>query len=430
MPLIIMSQPVNFTYSGIGTVANPYVVTSTNHYGNSSSEIMFFVTEDGVISPNLNVSSEQDYDFGILINNETYIIASGDMVITTPDPNSTISFTDPFAVFVGDIIKIQFTKNELYSYGADNITGTITFKANPRYASISRLFIAGGNNQHINLFVQNDGVEKTADLFLKNMPSRRFNLITKSDINNNVQLITKGSEKETFAKAFYLNGKLQDNVSLNIKSEVENNLNLYITCAETASEQLYFNLKSQPENSITLFINNIPTPSLNNYLDLNIHSSTNDSIFNGLNLYILSLEKGLVDLFVLVDDIGITNESVNLHTIGDILFESNKEQINLFLQNSYLSEYGEMPITIIGLGSLFNSTPYAEGVNLYIEREMHGIWDNIPLVVVGNLSDYSNAELITYGKDSSQETFNLNMPETKELVTNETHLYVHGYTEE
>ena len=137
-----------------------------------------------------------------------------------------------------------------------------------------------------------------------------------------------------------------------------------------------------------------------------------------------------VDLFVLVDDIGITNESVNLHTIGDILFESNKEQINLFLQNSYLSEYGEMPITIIGLGSLFNSTPYAEGVNLYIEREMHGIWDNIPLVVVGNLSDYSNVELITYGKDSSQETFNLNMPETKELVTNETHLYVHGYTEE
>ena len=430
MPLIIMSQPVNFTYSGIGTVANPYVVTSTNHYGNSSSEIMFFVTEDGVISPNLNVSSEQDYDFGILINNETYIIASGDMVITTPDPNSTISFTDPFAVFVGDIIKIQFTKNELYSSGTDNITGTITFEANLKYASISRLFIAGGNNQHINLFVQNDGVEKTADLFLKNMPSRRFNLITKSDINNNVQLITKGSEKETFGKALYLNGKLQDNVSLNIKSEVENNLNLYITCAETASEQLYFNLKSQPENSITLFINNIPTPSLNNYLDLNIHSSTNDSIFNGLNLYILSLEKGLVDLFVLVDDIGITNESVNLHTIGDILFESNKEQINLFLQNSYLSEYGEMPITIIGLGSLFNSTPYAEGVNLYIEREMHGIWDNIPLVVVGNLSDYSNVELITYGKDSSQETFNLNMPETKELVTNETHLYVHGYTEE
>ena len=63
MPLIIMSQPVNFTYSGIGTVANPYVVTSTNHYGNSSSEIMFFVTEDGVINPSLTVSSEQDYIF-------------------------------------------------------------------------------------------------------------------------------------------------------------------------------------------------------------------------------------------------------------------------------------------------------------------------------------------------------------------------------
>ena len=430
MPLIIMSQPVNFTYSGIGTVANPYVVTSTNHYGNSSSEIMFFVTEDGVISPNLNVSSEQDYDFGILINNETYIIASGDMVITTPDPNSTISFTDPFAVFVGDIIKIQFTKNELYSSGTDNITGTITFEANLKYASISRLFIAGGNNQHINLFVQNDGVEKTADLFLKNMPSRRFNLITKSDINNNVQLIIKGSEKETFAKTFYLNGKLQDNVSLNIKSQIENNLNLYITCAETANQQFNLNLKSRPENSISLFINNIPTPSLNNYLNLNIHSSTNDSIFNGAELYISALQIGRMKLFVLVDDIGKNNESINMHTIGDILFENNKDQINLFLQNYYLSEYGEMPITIIGLGSLFNSTPYAEGVNLYIEREMHGIWDNIPLVVVGNLSDYSNVELITYGKDSSQETFNLNMPETKELVTNETHLYVHGYTEE
>ena len=135
-------------------------------------------------------------------------------------------------------------------------------------------------------------------------------------------------------------------------------------------------------------------------------------------------------LFVLVDDIGKNNESINMHTIGDILFENNKDQINLFLQNYYLSEYGEMPITIIGLGSLFNSTPYAEGVNLYIEREMHGIWDNIPLVVVGNLSDYSNVELITYGKDSSQETFNLNMPQTKELITNTTHLYVHGYTEE
>ena len=212
MPLILVSQPVNFTYSGNGTLATPYTVTSTNHYGNSSAEITFFVTEDGVITPNLTVSSEQDYDFGILMNNESYIVASG-----------SGSFTDPFAVFVGDLIKIQFTKNNLYSSGTDNITGTITFKANPNYASISRLFIAGGNNQHINLFVQNDGVEKTADLFLKNMPSRRFNLITKSDINNNVQLIIKGSEKETFAKTFYLNGKLQDNVSLNIKTQIENN---------------------------------------------------------------------------------------------------------------------------------------------------------------------------------------------------------------
>ena len=278
--------------------------------------------------------------------------------------------------------------------------------------------------------MQNDGVEKTADLFLKNMPSRRFNLITKSDINNNVQLIIKGSEKETFAKTFYLNGKLQDNVSLNIKSQIENNLNLYITCAETANQQFNLNLKSRPENSISLFINNIPTPSLNNYLNLNIHSSTNDSIFNGAELYISALQIGRMKLFVLVDDIGKNNESINMHTIGDILFENNKDQINLFLQNYYLSEYGEMPITIIGLGSLFNSTPYAEGVNLYIEREMHGIWDNIPLVVVGNLSDYSNVELITYGKDSSQETFNLNMPQTKELITNTTHLYVHGYTEE
>ena len=419
MPLILVSQPVNFTYSGNGTLATPYTVTSTNHYGNSSAEITFFVTEDGVITPNLTVSSEQDYDFGILMNNESYIVASG-----------SGSFTDPFAVFVGDLIKIQFTKNNLYSSGTDNITGTITFKANPNYASISRLFIAGGNNQHINLFVQNDGVEKTADLFLKNMPSRRFNLITKSDINNNVQLIIKGSEKETFAKTFYLNGKLQDNVSLNIKSQIENNLNLYITCAETANQQFNLNLKSRPENSISLFINNIPTPSLNNYLNLNIHSSTNDSIFNGAELYISALQIGRMKLFVLVDDIGKNNESINMHTIGDILFENNKDQINLFLQNYYLSEYGEMPITIIGLGSLFNSTPYAEGVNLYIEREMHGIWDNIPLVVVGNLSDYSNVELITYGKDSSQETFNLNMPQTKELITNTTHLYVHGYTEE
>lgn len=430
MPLLIISQPVNFTYSGIGTVANPYVITSTNHYGNSSSEIMFFVTEDGVINPSLTVSSEQDYDFGIMINNETYIIASGDMVVTTPDPNAKISFTDPFAVFVGDIIKIQFTKNELYSYGEDNITGTITFEASPKYASISRLFISGGNNQHINLFLQNDGVVKAADLFLKNIPFRRFNLTTKSNINNNVQLTIKGSQKHQLAKSFYLNGKLQENISLNIKSQTENNLNFYITCAESASEQLNFNLKSQPEDSINLFINNIPTPSLNDYLNLNIHSSTNDSIFNGADLYILALEKGAFDIFVLVDSIGRNNESVNLQTIGDILFESNKEQINLFLQNSYLSEYGEMPITIIGLGSLFNSAPYAEGVNLYIEREMHGIWDNIPMVVIGNLSDYSNVELITYGKTSSEETFNLNMPETKELVTNETHLYVHGYTEE
>ena len=58
---------------------------------------------------------------------------------------------------------------------------------------------------------------------------------------------------------------------------------------------------------------------------------------------------------------------------------------------------------------------------------MDGFWDNIAMVTVGNLSDYSNVELITYGKNSSEETFNLNMPETKELVTNETHLYVHGY---
>ena len=79
---------------------------------------------------------------------------------------------------------------------------------------------------------------------MKSIPFRRFNLLTKSNINNNVQLTIKGAEKHEFAKSFYLNGKLQENISLNIKSQTENNLNFYITCAETASEQLYFNLKS------------------------------------------------------------------------------------------------------------------------------------------------------------------------------------------
>ena len=419
MPLIIISEPVNFTYSGNGTSANPYIISSTNHEDSSTAEIAFLVTENGIITPNLIISSELGYDFGILINNENYTAISG-----------SGTFTEKFSVLVGDLIKIQFAKNDLYSSGTDNITGTILFDSTPKYMYPSTLFISGGYNQDIGLFVQNDSAEKITDLFLKSLDFKSLDLITQSNINDDLSLTIIGSGRRPIAKSFYLNGKIQNNISLNIKSEVENKLNFYTTSAEHANEQLHFNLKSQPENSISLFINNIPTPSLDNYLNLNIHSSTNDNMFNGLDLYILALEKSAFDLFVLVDTIGINNELINLQIIGDILFESSKEQINLFLQNSYLSEYGEMPITIFGFGTLFDSTPYGENINLYIERQMDGFWDNIAMVTVGNLSDYSNVELITYGKNSSEETFNLNMPETKELVTNETHLYVHGYTEE
>ena len=416
MPLIITSQPVSFIYSGNGTPETPYIITSTNHQDSSTAEIAFFVTENGVITPNLIVSSELGYDFGILINNLNYTAISGSTTLVTS-----------FSVFVGDIIKVQFAKNNMYSSGSDYITGTILFNPSSKYGFISTLFISGGNSEVISLFVQNDSAEKTTDLFLKSLNFKNLNLITQSNINNSLSLAIIGSGNRPVSKSFYLNGKLQNNISLNIKSEVQNNLNFYTTSAEFANTQLYFNLKAQSENSIPLFINNIPTPLLNNYLDLNIHSSTNDSIFNGLDLYILALEKSAFDLFVLVDTIGINNESVNLQIIGDILFENSKEQINLFLQNSYLSEYGEMPITIIGFGTLFDSTPYSEGINLYIERQMNGIWDNIPMVVIGNLSDYSSVELITYGNDSNQQIFNLNMPQTKELITNANHLYVHGY---
>jgi hypothetical protein len=416
MPLIIISEPVNFTHSGNGTLATPYIIESTNHADSSTAEIAFLATENGIIFPNLIVSSELNYDFGILINNESYVAISG-----------SGSFTTEFSVNVGDQVKVQFAKNNLNSSGTDNITGTILFDPTPKYMYPSTLFISGGYNQNIGLFVQNDSAEKITDLFLKSLNFKSLDLTTQSNIDNGLSLTTIGSGRRPIAKSFYLNGKFQNNIFLSTKSEVENKLNFYTTSAEFANTQLYLNLKSQSENSIPLFINNIPTPSLNNYLDLNIHSSTNDSIFNGLDLYILALEKSAFDLFVLVDTIGINNESVNLQIIGDILFENSKEQINLFLQNSYLSEYGEMPITIVGFGTLFDSTPYGESINLYIERQMDGFWDNIAMVTVGNLSDYSNVEFITYGKNSSEETFNLNMPETKELVTNETHLYVHGY---
>ena len=44
MPLIIISQPVNFTYSGNGTLATPYIIESTNHADSSTAEIAFLAT--------------------------------------------------------------------------------------------------------------------------------------------------------------------------------------------------------------------------------------------------------------------------------------------------------------------------------------------------------------------------------------------------
>lgn len=418
MPLIVISQPVNFTYFGIGTHADPYILESINHYGNSASEIAFFVTEDGVITPDLTISSEENYDFGILINNDNYIVGSG-----------SDTFTDPFAVFVGDIIRVQFTKNDLYSSGLDNISGTISFKKNLKYGSISRLFIAGGDNQHINLFLKNDGIEAIAELFVKSLTRRRLNLNIKNNIYNKLDLIIRGLENESIGKQLYLNGKIQNNLFINIKSNIKNSMDIYIASYEKFQDSLNINLKSETQDSMSMFVLNIPKPLLLDQFNLNIYGSTNKEIANSVNLYVLNKTIQGIPFFVLVDSIGRISNLLSIQIDGDTLINRANKKVDLFINNNYSPCFNYIDITTIGSGFLFNAVPQNKSVNLYIERDFNGFWNNMPMAINGNINYHSNVELITKAKTVDNTAFNLSISETKELISKDLHLYIHGFQE-
>lgn len=383
MSLIVVGTPSNFTCTGSGTEADPFVVASTNHSDSSFAEIIFLATTNGMVSPDLVVSSQENYDFALVLNNKTIFIQSG---------NAT--FSNKFSVSAGDQIKLQYIKDSSTSVGDDDFTGTIFFSFNqttPFYSSK-------------NLYIRGSGLNEKID----------FNIYS---VGNSIGL-----------KVLYLNSKIQEYFNLYTNSNINNSLNFLIKSVYEHEDDIDLYLKSLTELTMPLYVFSTATPTIDENLNFNIYGSLVDLKTESLQLYINNILQEPLQLFLSVDNKELVYSSMNFIIDGQIINLSENASLNLYVSNQYKSDNSSLNMTIIGLGTTFNGIPSDSSINLFVERDVEATWNSIPLIIYASSSAITNSiDFNIYPNDIYYESLNLNIPNTNQPFDGNIQLYTHGF---
>lgn len=383
MSLIVVGTPSNFTCTGSGTEADPFVVASTNHSDSSFAEIIFLATTNGMVSPDLVVSSQENYDFALVLNNKTIFIQSG---------NAT--FSNKFSVSAGDQIKLQYIKDSSTSVGDDDFTGTIFFSFNqttPFYSSK-------------NLYIRGSGLNEKID----------FNIYS---VGNSIGL-----------KVLYLNSKIQEYFNLYTNSNINNSLNFLIKSVYEHEDDIDLYLKSFTELTMPLYVFSTATPTIDENLNFNIYGSLVDLKTESLQLYINNILQEPLQLFLSVDNKELVYSSMNFIIDGQIINLSENASLNLYVSNQYKSDNSSLNMTIIGLGTTFNGIPSDSSINLFVERDVEATWNSIPLIIYASSSAITNSiDFNIYPNDIYYESLNLNIPNTNQPFDGNIQLYTHGF---
>lgn len=383
MSLIVVGTPSNFTCTGSGTEADPFVVASTNHSDSSFAEIIFLATTNGMVSPDLVVSSQENYDFALVLNNQTIFIQSG---------NAT--FSNKFSVSAGDQIKLQYIKDSSTSVGNDDFTGTIFFSFNqttPFYSSK-------------NLYIRGSGLNEKID----------FNIYS---VGNSIGL-----------KVLYLNSKIQEYFNLYTNSNINNTLNFLIKSVYEHEDDIDLYLKSLTELTMPLYVFSTATPTIDENLNFNIYGSLVDLKTESLQLYINNILQEPLQLFLSVDNKELVYSSMNFIIDGQIINLSENASLNLYVSNQYKSDNSSLNMTIIGLGTTFNGIPSDSSINLFVERDVEATWNSVPLIIYASSSAITNSiDFNIYPNDIYYESLNLNIPNTNQPFDGNIQLYTHGF---
>lgn len=383
MSLIVVGTPSNFTCTGSGTEADPFVVASTNHSDSSFAEIIFLATTNGMVSPDLVVSSQENYDFALVLNNQTIFIQSG---------NAT--FSNKFSVSAGDQIKLQYIKDSSTSVGNDDFTGTIFFSFNqttPFYSSK-------------NLYIRGSGLNEKID----------FNIYS---VGNSIGL-----------KVLYLNSKIQEYFNLYTNSNINNSLNFLIKSVYEHEDDIDLYLKSLTELTMPLYVFSTATPTIDENLNFNIYGSLVDLKTESLQLYINNILQEPLQLFLSVDNKELVYSSMNFIIDGQIINLSENASLNLYVSNQYKSDNSSLNMTIIGLGTTFNGIPSDSSINLFVERDVEATWNSVPLIIYASSSAITNSiDFNIYPNDIYYESLNLNIPNTNQPFDGNIQLYTHGF---
>lgn len=394
MSLIVVGTPSNFTCTGSGTEADPFVVASTNHSDSSFAEIIFLATTNGMVSPDLVVSSQENYDFALVLNNQTIFIQSG---------NAT--FSDPFAVSAGDQVKLQYIKDPSTSVGDDDFTGTIFFSLSVTTTTTTttfnpiRFFYSSKN-----LYIRGSGLNEKID----------FNIYS---VGNSIGL-----------KVLYLNSKIQEYFNLYTNSNINNTLNFLIKSVYEHEDDIDLYLKSLTELTMPLYVFSTATPAIDENLKFNIYGSLVDLKTESLQLYINNILQEPLQIFLKVDNKELVYSSMNFIIDGQIINLSENASLNLYVSNQYKSENSSLNITIIGLGTTFNGIPSDSSMNLFVERDVEATWNSVPLIIYASSSAITNSiDFNIYPNDIYYESLNLNIPSTNQPFDGNIQLYTHGF---
>ena len=396
MSLIVVGTPLNFDCSGSGTEADPFVVSSTNHDNNSVAEIIFLATSNGMVSPDLVVSSEENYDFALVLNNRTVFIQSG-----------SASFTDPFAVLAGDQVKLQYIKNPTTSVGDDEFSGSIYFSLTVTTTTTTTTF------NPIRFFY-----------------SSRNLYIRGSGLNEKVDLNIYSVGNFSTLRSLYIKSETQELINLYINSNLQNQINFFIKSVYEYNESKELYLKSLTELSAPLYVSGAITPSLNENLTFNIYGSTVDTKTHSVELYINNILQEPFSLFLSVEDKELVYSSIKFIINGKIINLTENLSLNLYLSNEYKSLDSSLNINITGLGVTFNGIPNNSSIEMFIERQVEATWNSVPLIIYASSAAITNSvDFNIYPNDIYYESLNFVLPNTNQPFNGNIQLYTHGFEE-
>ena len=445
--ITILTQP-NGQYAKFALTTQPVVqIKNASNQVVSTSDLIITATvsNSGVLLGTTSVKAIN----GVATFTDLAIKDAGTYTITFSNPCLTSATSNALTLttFIGtaDLNIPDFT---LFIKSSETDSLNLYIRGHARYPKILTLYTLSGITKGLNLYIlgQNkssgslnlytfgatkNGSSLNLVIQCEKRVGKKFNLFLKSTIQSNpINLYMMAAmPRPSLIDLFIIGGPSTGSINLFTESKEFLDMNLYT--------------RSYPENKINLYINSDyqgilplyisgPKPSYSsNGLNLFLHPKNQGEnsirFFNNLNLFIDARFGNSFPLHMTVDDIGISQNLMPLHTKSLIPIYNINKGINLSLYNDIVIANNSLTTFIDGAGINPGYIPYSLGMPLHMARDAEYYSYIINLIINGKLNSTSSLNLFTKSFNISSGQINLVLPIISIPNNSPLELYTHGY---